>query len=476
VGLNRRGSRPKNSEKGDPVKTFRLFPDYSFPSLWLRSRRERTTSQTVPSASSNLRVKIKHSKSLPLQMTPRKKILMVAYACHPEGGGEHWLGWGWAMAAKRHHDVWLLTPANNVEPITRHAAEAGIDVSFVTLPEWQRSFCGLLGGAGSWLRKYLWQFQALRKARELQRKVSFDLVHQTTFHTFRIPFACSRLGIPSVWGPIAGGESVPRGFDRFLGGDAGKEKSRARANRLCLSIPGVRSSLGRCAAILVSNRTTIDFLPAADRPRCILMPANAVSPRDAAAPPREPSSRDGKRLELIYVGNCVSRRALPIVFEALREFTSDQVRFRVVGNGEALDLWKQEAMRIGVEDRVEFTGGVDADMVRRYYDEADALGFPSLRDSGGSALLEAMTRGLPVICLDWGGPAEMVDEHSGIRLPVNDPDETVALLVAALRRLKAEPEWGRQLAVTARERALTLYTWEGKGAALDDIYNRIFQP
>jgi glycosyltransferase involved in cell wall biosynthesis len=62
---------------------------------------------------------------------------------------------------------------------------------------------------------------------------------------------------------------------------------------------------------------------------------------------------------------------------------------------------------------------VDADTVRRYYDEADALAFLWLRDSGGSALLEAMTRGLPVICLDWGGPAKMLGEYSGIRLPAN---------------------------------------------------------
>jgi len=400
---------------------------------------------------------------------------MVAYACHPEGGGEHWLGWGWALAAKRHHDVWLLTPTNNIETISKHAAEAGIHVSFVPLPAWQKTFCGLLGGTGAWLRKYLWQYQALRKARELHQTVSFDLVHQTTFHTFRIPFACSRIGVPSVWGPIAGGESVPKGFDRFLGKDAAKENSRARANRLCLWIPGVRSSLRRSAAILVSNRTTIDFLPDKHRSRCILMPANAVSVRDAATPPRD-RTRQGGRLELIYVGNCVSRRALPIVFESLREFSPDEVRFRVVGKGEALQEWKREANRLGVQDRVEFTGGVDADTVRRYYDKADALAFPSLRDSGGSALLEAMTRGLPVICLDWGGPAEMMDEHSGIKLPVNDPDETVALLTAALRQLIADPEWGRQLAAAARDRALTLYTWEGKGAALDAIYNRILQP
>jgi len=271
-----------------------------------------------------------------------------------------------------------------------------------------------------------------------------------------------------------GVEGCPRVCDGLLGKGAGGGGGRGWGNGLCLWLGGVRGSLGGSGAILVSNRTTMDFLPAGDRPRCMAVPANAVSERDAATPPRPPGIRGG-RLELIYVGNCVSRRGLPIAFEALREFKADEVRLRVVGGGDALEAWKREALRLGVADRVEFTGSVDADTVRRYYDEADALAFPSLRDSGGSALLEAMTRGLPVICLDWGGPAEMVDSHSGIRLPVNDPDETVACFASAIRRLKEDPEWGHQLAAAARERALTLYTWEGKGAVLDGIYERFLK-
>lgn len=404
----------------------------------------------------------------------KRNILMVAYACNPNGGGEHWLGWGWALEASRHHNVWLITPPNNVEAISKHAKDAEVDVSFVAISEWQRILCKFLSGAGSWLRKYFWQFHASQKAKELQKSVSFDLVHQTTFHTFRIPFACSGLGIPAVWGPIAGGESVPEGFERFLGKDASSERMRALANRLCLWIPGVKSSLRRTAAILVSNRTTKNFLPSGDQSRCFLMPANAVSPRDAATPAREHVSSSSS-IKLIYAGNCVSRRAMPIVFEALQEFTRDEAALLVVGNGEAWESWKSSAQELGVADRVEFTGNVDANTVRRYYDEADVLAFPSLRDSGGSALLEAMTRGLPVICLDWGGPAEMVDEQSGIRLPADDPDKTVAALVAAIRRLKSEPEWAAQLANAARERALKLYTWEGKGVALNNIYNQVFR-
>lgn len=402
-------------------------------------------------------------------MIERKKILMVAYACNPEGGGEHWLGWGWALAASGDHDVWLLTPANSVEANRRHAAEAGIRVSFVPLPTWQKELCGLLGGAGSWMRKYLWQHHALRAARKLHAVESFDLVHQTTFHTFRIPFDCSKLGIPSVWGPIAGGEGVPTGFGRFLGKDKLAESLRGVANKLCLLIPGVGSSLRRASSILVSNSTTLDFLPEQATSRCRVVPANAVGPRDAETPARDATLSSGP-LQLLYVGNCVSRRAMPIVFESLRELTENEARLRVVGNGAALEYWKKIARETGVGDRVEFTGSVGPDDVRRFYDEANALVFPSLRDSGGSALLEAMTRSLPVICLDWGGPAEMVDDSSGIKLPVADPDETVRLMTAAIRRLRADPDWARTVGSNARTRALSQYTWEGKTAVLRDIY------
>ena len=49
----------------------------------------------------------------------------------------------------------------------------------------------------------------------------FDIVHQTTFHTFRIPFlAAGWQECQRVWGPVAGGESCPPGFGpwRFHGG------------------------------------------------------------------------------------------------------------------------------------------------------------------------------------------------------------------------------------------------------------------
>ena len=47
------------------------------------------------------------------------------------------------------------------------------------------------------------------------------------------------------------------------------------------------------------------------------------------------------------------------------------------------------------------------------YRSADIFVFPSLRDSGGLVVLEAMAHGLPVVCADLGGPGLIVDETCG---------------------------------------------------------------
>src|SRR5438132_12071691 len=139
----------------------------------------------------------------------KQKILMIAYACNPEGSGEHWLGWGWAEQAAKSFHVHLVTTTKSREPILRHAAACGIEPHFVALPSWLRKLTAALGNFGAWLRKAAWQRRVARFAAALHERENFALVHQTTFHTFRVPFRCVRLGIPSVWGPIAGGEHVP---------------------------------------------------------------------------------------------------------------------------------------------------------------------------------------------------------------------------------------------------------------------------
>ena len=81
-------------------------------------------------------------------MKPR--VLMIAYACNPEGGGEHWLGWGWAEQAAKNFSVDLVTTTNASATVEKGARTLGITPHFVGTPNWWRKLTDLTGT--SWLR------------------------------------------------------------------------------------------------------------------------------------------------------------------------------------------------------------------------------------------------------------------------------------------------------------------------------------
>lgn len=407
-------------------------------------------------------------------MKPR--VLMIAYACNPRGSGEHWLGWGWAEQAARKYQVDLITTPNDQKTVEERARECGINAHFVGVPSWLKHVTEVFGHEGGWLRKFWWQFRILKLAISLHRKTPFALVHQTTFHTFRIPFlVANKLDIPAVWGPVAGGESVPPGFSHYLGSAKYSEIFRNILNRLWLQFPPIKKSLRRVSAIFVSNRTTLRFLPREVREKCRIVPPNALRPEDEHPPAASPVPATDNGLRLLYVGNCVATRAIPLVFDALSVSGIVDYNLTIVGAGPALAAWRKKAEQLGMSEKVEFIGRVAREKLDGFYSSADALVFPALRDSGGSALLEAMSRTVPVICLDWGGPGEMVDERAGIKIPVSHPEKTVKALAAAIIRIKEDPEYRISLARAGQQQAQTLFRWDEKFRLLQATYEELLK-
>jgi len=401
---------------------------------------------------------------------------MVAYACNPEGTGEHWLGWGWAERASASFHVYLIANTNHRAEIERHAARHGIEPFFVGLPAWFKSLTSRLGKLGSWLRQTVWQWKIARLGRQLHKEHAFALVHQTTFHTFRIPFRLAALGIPSVWGPIAGGEHVPRGFGRYMGPARFSEALRGLGNKPWLLFPPLRASLRQASAIFVSNRCTLNFLPAWCRSKCLIVPPNALKDAQIQTTGPVPRGRDDARsFHLLFVGNCAPTRAIPLVMEALRQSRLTDYRFFIVGSGAGLPFWQREAARLSVAGSVEFVGQLPQAKLDSFYRDADVFVFPALRDSGGSGLLEAMSRGLPVVCLDWGGPGEMVDDASGIKITVSNPTETVQELKRALEGLQDDPHRRQSLGTAAWKRAQERFGWDPKGLILESTYGRLIE-
>ena len=149
-------------------------------------------------------------------------------------------------------------------------------------------------------------------------------------------------------------------------------------------------------------------------------------------------------------------RALP----AVRRHLPD-VRLKVVGEGSDLPWLKRIADECGVANCVEWLPWMPHKDIASEYRNKVAFVFPSLHDSGGLVVLEALTAGLPVICLNLGGPGAIVNSSCGVIIDATDTQEetVLKLLAEAMVTLAQKPHIREALAANSLSRALS-FTWE----------------
>jgi glycosyltransferase involved in cell wall biosynthesis len=102
-----------------------------------------------------------------------------------------------------------------------------------------------------------------------------------------------------------------------------------------------------------------------------------------------------------------------------------RVRAVIAGTGPELEPLKAQADKLGVRDRVEFTGHVSDERLIQLYSDCALVYFAPLDEDYGYITLEAFLSGKPVVTAsDSGGPLEFVQNgHSGIVLESLDPDQ-----------------------------------------------------
>jgi glycosyltransferase involved in cell wall biosynthesis len=90
-----------------------------------------------------------------------------------------------------------------------------------------------------------------------------------------------------------------------------------------------------------------------------------------------------------------------------------EISLTIVGDGKCRDRLRDLASEKGVEHAIEWISRIPRDKVLEVYDRHDLVILTSLHDSGGTVILEAFARGLPVICLQLGGPGLLVNANCG---------------------------------------------------------------
>jgi glycosyltransferase involved in cell wall biosynthesis len=405
------------------------------------------------------------------------KVLMSAYACCPGRGSEPCAGWNWALQMARWHEVWVITRPSNREPIEAELMrepQPSLHFSYVDVPGQAKRWWGL-GYLFGWAGYYLWQYLAFRKARKLHAEVRFDLVHHTTYGTWRVPSFLWKLGAPFVWGSVGGGQLVPSGFHRTLGfWGVLKELVRNTLQWALSKDPFLLAMRREAAAVLVNNRETATLLANLPGCRTVLMPfAGTTSIQDGARGRESPPAR----LHLLWAGRLVPWKGLTLMLEALRCIawrSSDiEVQFHVAGQGPDLSRLERIAKVLGLSHIVKFEGWMTQEALMACYREADVFIFTSLRESFGMVVVDAMAAGLPIICLDHGGPSLIANQECAIMIEPRSEAYVIEKLAEAIKTLACDPELRRRMGEAGRRRAEREFSWNILGEKMNAIYREV---
>lgn len=366
-------------------------------------------------------------------------------ACSPLQGSEPGVGWRWAVEiAKLGHDVTVLT-----HPVFKSEIERGL-VTIIAAGtirfEYLDPFPTVKFGGSSpsilvYIYIYAWQFAAYWHARKIS-KPKFDIVHHITFGGIRFPSFLGAHGRYFIIGPLGGGEATPPALRSILRGRARLEDTfRTLWNALLPLDPMMRHTFCTADKVLLKSPDNLFVVPKR-------LHGNVEYALEIGIDVDGEGGRSLRRqeatatLRLLYVGRLLGWKGLALGLRALaiaRKAGVD-VTLTIVGAGPEEGRWRALADELGISDIVIWKGWVAKESLSAVYLAHDVFLFPSLHDSSGNVVLEATSNGLPVICLNTGGPGHMLPEYAGMKVDVHNKtlDEVVTDISRAILELAAD--------------------------------------
>lgn len=373
------------------------------------------------------------------------KVLLSAYACEPDKGSEQEVGWQRALHMRAFADeVWVITRSNNRELIETNALshDPGLHFIYYDLPKWalrmkkQRWF----------LYAYfaLWQWGAYRAAARNHREKHFDIVYHVTFASIRFGCFMGLLGIPLIIGPIAGGERAPIRLRRSMP-IWGQISESVRDIGILYQRYSPLTCMAYAAAkhIFVTTEDSMRLVPSKFHGKTSVH--LAIGTDGHAVPSEKRVGPNNSRF--VFAGRLLHLKGIHLGVRALAEArrAAPAITLTLFGTGPAERWLRNLANECGVADAVEFAGNIPRRQLMDSLPGYRALVFPSLHDTGGLAVLEALSRGVPVVCFDLGGPGIVVNESCGIVVSTRgaSEDEAVAGVAKAMISMAtmAPEEW-----------------------------------
>jgi glycosyltransferase involved in cell wall biosynthesis len=195
--------------------------------------------------------------------------------------------------------------------------------------------------------------------------------------------------------------------------------------------PVARLAWSRATLILVQNPETLAWLPRTHRGKGVVFPNAAIE-----LPPLPQSTPlwSAGHPRALFAGRLLPWKGVALAIRTISLLPGWHLS--IIGSGPDEERLRRHVRRRGLEGRVDFVPTVPREeLLRRMRDDADVFLFPSLHDDGPWVVAEAILSGLPVVCLELGGPPIL----GGIGVRPSTPARTASALASTAQYATSNP-------------------------------------
>lgn len=401
-----------------------------------------------------------------------KTILATTYAVNPYKGSEDGMGWNFIYQIARYNKVIAITRENNRPYIEKYMQEnpdylyENITFLYYDLAYWMRFW--KKGSRGAML--YYWMWQRMLPSFIKKQNIDFDIVHNVNFHNDWTPSYLWKLNKPFVWGPVGHHPLIPSAYLK------GYKKSYLIKDRLTWLVkkyfwkvsPSLKQTVKHSNHIICMNQSV---------PEVLKMQNNySIAPSVATQDFGFDMDTKKEKFTLITAGRLVPLKGFDLTISSFAGFINnlnpsqrEKCELVIVGSGPELPYYKQMADKYHVGPYVKFIEWIERNQLMNLFKKSSAFIFPS-HEGAGMVVAEALSFGLPVICLKNCGPGEFINESCGVAVSYEDYDQTINELSGAITTLFNIPGLLKKMSIHARKHFESTFSWDVRGEQLRKIY------
>lgn len=408
-------------------------------------------------------------------------VLISAYAVSPSWGSEPGMGWNWIINIAKYNKVFVITEGQWREEIMNELENLpqkdNIQFFFNPVSDSIRRMCWNQGDWRFYWYYRKWQKKALVIAKEIINNTRIDVIHQLNMIGFREPgFLWKIDGIPIVWGPIGGLNSIPKEYRQ---GTSIKDQLKMSLKEVISMLqleyhPRVRKMMKK-SFIIGAVKSAQEKVEKIYKKKIVLINETGT---DLVIESDDVQYKNIKSdfFDILWVGRLIPTKRLDIAINTLALLKDRKVRLTICGTGteQQVEYYRKMISFLGIEDKIRWLGKVDHSQIIPLMKQSDLFFMTSVADATSTVIVEAITAHLPILSFNACGFGKIVNDFAGETIELSYPKQSEQEFAKKIRKMIDHPESLEYIRKNERDNKKFL-SWDYKGQMVTEIYRNVMK-